>query len=335
MKDYYEMLQVHPGASDTVIHAAHKALMKIYHPDINPSFSNRATAINEAYAVLGDNIKRKQYDEKRFANPKQIGDFILQSQIAEGGFGITYIGKHVLTEGLTCIKHMSNISPDDRAIMMRETQVMWDLRHHSLPAVRNLIALEDGSLALAMSYIEGRTIEKVVTAYHDNNFLLEPEICSWIIHRVLQALQYLHYNGVVHGDIKPQNIIVQDDKHAAYLVDFGLSVAKPDSTNRPAGYTEVFAPPEQVKGKPLLPQADFYSLGMTMIYMLNGGDATRTMRHEIPGKVPAPLSNFIKKLTKRNPLDRLDEKSSYIDEFAKIRTESFGRATTGLIKLKV
>ncbi len=152
---------------------------------------------------------------------------------------------------------------------------------------------------------------------------------AWIVERALNALRYIHYQGIVHGDLKPHNIIVEPDKHLASIVDFGLSRIKPKAKSGNKGYTEFFSAPEVISGGTILPESDFYSLGMTMIYALSG-DAEHVLRREVPTDTPEPMQRFIRKLVVRDPLSRPrwpKDPDTYDlwDEFLKARKESFGR----------
>jgi serine/threonine protein kinase len=315
--DYYELLEVSPRARKEVINAAFKALMKIYHPDHHKT-DRIAKSLSEAYKTLSNNKSRKKYDvERDDVNGTIIGDYKIIKLIAEGGFGKTYLGEQMLVGEKVCIKHALSISPQDEEILIEETKAVWDLRHYAIPAMRNIVKLDDGSLALIMSYVPGPTLEQIV-----DDKKLDPETVCWITQRILNVLMYLHYNGVIHGDVKPQNVIVQPDKHMVVLVDYGLSLIRPSRDSISKGYTPFFAPPEQIKGFTLLPGSDMYALGMTMIYAL-GGDVKKK---EVPSSVPEPVCEFIKRLIAYDILARPDwEKENLLETLQKIRVESFGR----------
>jgi serine/threonine protein kinase len=162
---------------------------------------------------------------------------------------------------------------------------------------------------------------------------LDAENVCWITQRILNALQYLHYHGVVHGDIKPQNLIVQEETHSVCLVDFGLAMVKPTSKDKAKGYTPIFAAPEQIAGQTLLPESDFYSLGMTMLYMLTGS-LEHTERLLIPDDVPNPLCDFIKRLLRRDVLMRPRwDKEDLNETLQAVRMASFGRAQSNMKRL--
>lgn len=320
--DPYKTLEVDNRASQEVIKAAYHALVKKFHPDHGGSEA-KAKTLNAAYQILSDDDERETYDKKcKKKTGTIIGSYRVLESIAEGGFGSTYKAEHLITKDLVCIKHCSMVSASHDAVLIQETKSIWDLRHYSLPSMRDLIRLDDGSLALVMSYIPGFTLEQVV----EKAGKIDAENVAWITERILNALLYLHHHGVIHGDIKPQNIIIQPQQHSVVLVDFGLAMIKPDLKHKALGYTPVFAPPEQIEGKVLLPASDYYSVGMLMNYLLNGGKNMDKKR--VPATVPDPMVDFIVRITKEDIL--LRPQVDLFDEFMKVRQQSFGRARSGM-----
>lgn len=322
--DPYKTLEVDNRAGDTVIKAAYHALIKESHPDKKGN-EDTAKKLNAAYAILSDKDKRKEHDKALKEKSGTImGNFKVLSAIAEGGFGQTYKGEHLITKDPVCIKHCSMISAAHDAILIQETKAIWDLRHYALPVMRDLQRLDDGSLALIMSYIPGSTLEQIVEKVGK----IEAESTAWIAERILNALLYLHHHGVIHGDIKPQNVIINPANHSVVLVDFGLAMVKPSESTKSQGYTPMFAAPEQIAGKTLLPASDYYSVGMLMSYALTGGDEKRMKDKQIPGSVPDPMSDFIAKLLKKDVLSR--PQGDLFDDFLKVRKDAFGRTRSGM-----
>lgn len=321
--DPYKVLEIDSRASQIVVKAAYQALIKKYHPDSSSGNEQKAKEINAAYQIVSDATKRKEYDAK--ANDQtgtMIGNYRVLESIAEGGFGQTYKGEQILTKEPVCIKHCSMISPAHDAVLIQEAKAIWDLRHYSLPVMRDLQRLDDGSLALIMSYIPGHTLEQIV----EQAGRLDAESTAWIAERILNALLYLHHHGVIHGDIKPQNVIIQPKTHSVVLVDFGLAMVKPGESDKSLGYTPIFASPEQIAGKALLPASDYYSLGMLMVYGLNGGK--KMDKKQVPSATPDPMANFIHKITKEDVLSR--PQHGLFDDFVKVRYDSFGRTRSGM-----
>lgn len=320
-KNYYDILEVSPRARPEVIKASYRALMQINHPDKGKT-ARAAKVLNEAYSVLSKPKLREKYDKDRNKiTGKVIGEYEILEMIAEGGFGKTYKARHVDLGTFVCIKHASRISPQDEEILLGEARSVWDMRHYAIPSMRSILRLDDGSLALVMSYIPGPTLDEIL----EKNRKLDAEHVCWITERILNALMYLHYNGVIHGDIKPQNIIIQPDRHMLVLVDYGLAMSKPSVDSESKGFTPYFAPPEQISGLTLLPESDFYSLGMTMMYAL-GGDIEKK---EVPSSVPDLVCDFIKKLIRYDVLSRPRwDDENLIETLQDIRKKVFGRSSS-------
>jgi len=342
LENLYDLLEISPKASEEVLRAAHKALMLKHHPDRSGGNENLTQQISEAFNVLKDRKTRERYDKNfRDAGGEVVGEYRILSTIAEGGFGRTYKAKHILTGKLVCIKHCHNLDEFDEEILIEEAQIMWDLRHHYIPAVHGMLRMPDRKLALVMSYIKGPTLAQVVERQIELGKRLDPVHVSWIGERSLNALRYIHHEGVVHGDLKPQNIIVEQDgddnfTHDASVIDFGLSKLKPKAKSGNKGFTEIFSAPEILANpdNTILPEADFYSLGMTMIYALTG-DIDCLLRKEVPNDTPPAFQNFIRKLIVRDPLSRPrwpknPTEHDLWDEFVKVRQESFGQRHSGL-----
>lgn len=171
----YELLEVSPRARPEVIEAAYRALIKKYHPDKIGGDEHRAKALNAAKGVLLDEEKRAEYDanvrgKKTSSHDgdysdlvgKKVGNYTVLELIAEGGFGKTYRAEHNESKLPACIKRGDEVSPLDEEILLQEAASIWDLRHYGIPAMRDVVRLEDKSLALVMSYVPGSTLEKIV-----------------------------------------------------------------------------------------------------------------------------------------------------------------------------
>lgn len=324
--DHYRTLQVDSQADKEVIHAAYHALCVKYSGD-----QAKMKLLNEAKATLLNDSKKATYDLDRKPTGKRIvGDYRILAKIAEGGFGTTYKAEHVKLGNLVCIKHAINVSPTDEKILLEEASSMWDLRHWGIPAIRDILTMPDNSLSLVMSYIPGPTLTEVL---EKNPNGIEAEHVAWIVERVLNILKYLHMHGVVHGDVKPQNIIIQPESHTVVLVDYGLSAVKPSSSTSAKGYTPHFAAPEQIEGKPPIPETDLFGLGMCMIYAL-GGDVERV---KVPSHVPDGMCGFIKRLIKREPCSRprVWKDEDLCETIKEVRATDFRRVASNMKPLKI
>lgn len=325
-KDFYRILNVHPFADTEVAKAAYRALVKKHQDD-----DDKLKAINEAIAVIGDEDSRKKYDADRKPKGTTVGNYTLIKKIAEGGFGETWKAKHTATGKLACLKYAINLSPEDEAFLLEEAQNMWDLRHYSIPAVRDIIKMPDNKLALVMSYIPGPTLAQLVEDKYPKG--MDPEHVAWITERCLNVLKYLHYHGVIHGDVKPQNIIIEPEKHTTALVDYGLAKVRPTRTSEAKGYTPYFCAPEQEKFKTPIPETDLYGLGMTMIFALGGDVANK----RVPSNTPPAMCSFIKSLIKLEPLrrPRVWDAVDLCETIKEVRLKDFGRTNSGMKPLSI
>ena len=326
VRNPYEVLEISPTARLEVISAAHKALKSVFAPNKGGS-PDILSRVEEAYKLLTDTEAKAKFDAERLnLVDKQIGDHKILSVIAEGGFGTTYKAEDQICGGVDCIKDCSNVSSEYWFILEREFNTIRDMSHPGLPIMRRMYKMDDGRLAIVMSYIPGKTLEQIV----EKTGKLDPEHVAWIAERILNTLKYLHFHGVVHGDLKPQNIIIKPKEHAVVLIDFGLALVKPKADDESLGFTEEFAPPEEMAGGTLVPESDLYSLGMTMVYALGGGmDAVKKI--EVPDSVPNALCDFVLRLLVRDVAERPHwGKEDLCETISEVRKKAFGRVRSDM-----
>lgn len=253
---------------------------------------------------------------------KKIGNYYVLKQIGEGGFAYTYLAEHIVFGLPACIKQNINLSEKDTAMLIQEAKLLWDITHHSLPTIKDIFRLDDGSIAMVMSYIPGKDLFKVKTEDYPDG--IDPEHVCWITQRTLGAFRCLHLHGIVHGDVKPQNTIIQPKQHNAVLVDYGLSTAFPNRFTKCPGYTPAFAAPEQFEGKPPIPETDIYCLGVSMIFALGGNLGSLTM----PSSVPEKLQRFFMQMVRHDPLKRPNDVVALAEELSNLREIVFGSRTS-------
>ena len=249
----------------------------------------------------------------------RIGNYRVIKQIGEGGFGRIYQAEHVLLGEKACLKQNKNSSPEDAKMLRSEAKLLWRLdEYHSIPSTKDLIELDANNLVLVLSYIQGQTLEEIIS----KNLGLHPEDACWVTERVLGALHYCHCSGVVHSDVKPENVFVEPKKHDIKLIDFGLAAYKPKSGTKPVGYTPRYAAPELTQGKPPIPETDLYGAGIILCYAL-GGDVARK---SFPKDVPKEIVEFAERLLRYDPTERPNwDKENLIETLSDIREKVFGR----------
>jgi len=212
-----------------------------------------------------------------------FGPYEVVRTLGSGGFARTCEARHALLGTKACLK--VSLRAEDDALLLREARLLAALRHPSLPALREVFEHPGGGLVLAMSFAEGRTLDATRP-------LSALEACR-VGGKVLRALAYLHKGGVVHGDVKPGNVIVESLERGGdvVLVDLGLAAVRPDARTRALGWTPRFAAPEVVAGAPPLPESDLYALA-------------RTLEASLEDAPPERLAEWLAALTERDPARR-------------------------------
>jgi len=206
------------------------------------------------------------------------GRFRIIALLSQGGMGAVYETLDTILGVRCALKEMtpfpgeqSSTLAQQREQFRQEAQVLATLRHPNLPRV--IDHFEEGDNAyLVMDFIHGRRLDEVVER---GQVLPEAQVLRWA-DQLLDALTHCHRQGVIHRDIKPQNIIITPEGKAV-LVDFGLAkLVNPDDPRtrtvmRGLGTPE-YAPPEQYDTREGHTDArtDIYSLGATLYYALAG-----------------------------------------------------------------
>ena len=252
----------------------------------------------------------------------KIGNYDVIKQIGEGGFGRIFQAEHYLLGEKACLKQNKESSKQDAEMLRLEAKLLWKLdEHHSIPSTKDFFEIGKNNCVLALNYIDGETLDDIVTKKSG----IHPEDVCWMTERLMGALYYCHHNGIVHSDVKPENVFVEPKKHDIKLIDFGLAAYKPKSSTRPKGYTPRYAAPELVQGKPPIPETDYYGAGLTMLFALGGDVAKKSL----PSSTPKEIADYCNRLIRYDPTDRPEWKDgNLITELSDLRLEVFGRRHT-------
>jgi len=256
-----------------------------------------------------------------------IGNYHKINFLAEGGFAIIYQAEHLHLKEKACLKQNKENTAENIQLLEQEARILWKLReHHSIPHAKDFFPVGDGSYVMVMDYIDGKALDELIgNKKIPPERKMHPEDACYVTERLLGALYYSHYNGVVHSDIKPGNIIIEPKKRDIKLIDFGLSVYRPSRSTMPIGYTEAYVAPEVEQGKPPIPETDLYGAGLVMLYALGGNPITK----QFPADTPLPIREFCSQLIRHNPMDRPNwGNTNLVEKLSDVRYEVFGRRHT-------
>ena len=250
-----------------------------------------------------------------------VGNYRLKKMISEGAFGRTYLAEHRILGKPVCIKQEKTRELDYMKLFKQEAEVLWGLRHPSLPFLMDYIEDPNPDIGqlIVLSYIAGDDLESVV----EKGAIDDEHVC-WILDRILGALSYLHFRGIIHGDLKPANIILDIPDHNATVVDLGMAAMKPNEYSKAKGGTPFYLPPEFDLGKPPIPQSDIYSLGMIAVRLV-GGDIRNGV---LPNDMRSALKSLIASMIRRDPMQRPNSADKLRADIHLMRKAEWKRTST-------
>src|ERR1044071_263226 len=192
------------------------------------------------------------------------GEYSLQRELGRGGMGVVYLARDVQLDRDVAIKvlptHLAR-DPEARERFVREARMAAGLSHpHIVPIHR--VSESGGFVFFVMSYVEGETLGERLRSKGP----LPPAEAMRVLREVAWALAYAHGRGIVHRDVKPDNILLEAGTGRALVTDFGI--AQSDRADHPATEpgkimgTAHFMSPEQGASEPVDGRSDIYSLGV-------------------------------------------------------------------------
>ncbi len=257
--------------------------------------------------------------------------------IGEGGMANVYLANDKILDRKVAVKVLrGDLSSDDRFIrrFQREALSVSNLSHPNIVEVYD-VGEEDGEYYIVMEYIEGKTLKQLLKKRES---LTLTEVID-IMTQLTDGIAHAHESYIIHRDIKPQNIMIQDDGRIK-ITDFGIAMAlnatQLTQTNSVMGSVH-YLPPEQASGKGATVKSDIYSMGILMYELLTGtvpfkGDnaveiALKHMKDKIPSirkqdpSIPQSVENILMKATAKNPRNRYDSAREMHDDLVACLTE--------------
>jgi eukaryotic-like serine/threonine-protein kinase len=266
------------------------------------------------------------------------GRYGLQKRIGSGGMAEVYLAHDRELDRDVAFKRLWEHYAQDEEVVERferEARSAASLNHPNIAAVYDRGKTEDGSYYIVMELVSGGNLKERIL----KDGPLPASKTAELGLQVAQALRAAHERGVIHRDIKPQNVLLTESGQAK-VTDFGIARAAAASTVTKSGFvlgTAYYLSPEQALGHPASPRSDLYSLGVVLYEMLTGElphDAETqvgiVMKHvsgqlrppkELNREVPEELNGVVVRLLARDPEDRYQDAAELIKDLERVPLE--------------
>lgn len=253
--------------------------------------------------------------------------------LGTGGMATVWLGYDTILDRQVAIKTFKIDANDEGAVKRfnREAKAVTSLSHPNIVSIYD-VENEGDFYYLILEYVEGMTLKD----YMIKNPRIPIETIVHIAKQIAAGLSHAHQNGIIHRDIKPQNILM-DENLTCKITDFGIARAYGDTTltqtNQMLG-TVYYLSPEQARGNVATAQSDIYSLGILIFEMITGqipfkGEsavaiALKHLQEELPEidkyreKVPQSVKNIVLQATMKNPNERYISSKELFDDLSTV-----------------
>jgi tRNA A-37 threonylcarbamoyl transferase component Bud32 len=226
-----------------------------------------ADALRETLVLRGETAQALS----GIAKGRVEGRFVRSAFIGEGGFGKVVRGFDLETGEEVALKQIRLSKVVDRELRQRmfesaerETEVAKSLAHAGVARVIGLFREPDGDAFVASAFVSGRTLRNAMNADAGLDW-------ATLLVQLADALAEIHKRGITHGDVKPENVILNDEAGRPVLVDFGSAILTTEHRRFGAAtYTPAYAAPEQKRFGRVGPAADIFALGNIAFELICG-----------------------------------------------------------------
>ncbi|WP_156027590.1 Stk1 family PASTA domain-containing Ser/Thr kinase [Candidatus Solirubrobacter pratensis] len=215
------------------------------------------------------------------------GRYRVQSRLGSGGMAEVWSAADSQLGRRVALKLLASRFAADAAFrerFRREASAAAAMQHPNIVSIYDR-GEWDGTSYIAMELVEGRTLKQLIQDHGP----LAPGPATDLTIEILKALRYAHKRGIVHRDIKPQNVLI-DAEGAVKVADFGIAHAGASDMTETGAIvgTVQYISPEQAQGKPVSPRSDLYSVGVVLYELLTG---------QVPFDGEAPVSIALKQVS--------------------------------------
>jgi serine/threonine protein kinase/Tol biopolymer transport system component len=242
-----------------------------------------------------------------YATGREFGRYIIIGTIGQGGFGRIYAARDKELRRVVAIKILSGTLREAGEPLIEEARAASALNHPNIITIHETIFADD-HVAIVMEFVDGQSLRQI---FREADGPLPVETVVRYGKQMAQALAAAHEAGIVHRDVKPENILLRKDEYIK-LVDFGLAtgvVTTPGpGVAGPLTGTLRYISPEQLRGEPSSTASDVFSLGLVLYEMAAGvhpfrGTTPLEAADAIATEQPVPLSRTVQQVPAK--LDRL------------------------------
>lgn len=266
-----------------------------------------------------------------------IPGYRLLNRVAQGGMGCVYVAIQERSEKTVAIKvvkqrHEDAYGSDRKKRLVREAHALTKIDHPNIVHPMEVVLVKDAP-AMVMEYVEGQPLHRWIREHKP-----DPTTATLLTKQLTQAIIHAHQRGVVHCDLKPQNVIVStvDKKPLLKIIDFGLAkLSDEDWSITCSGDvlgTPAYMAPEQTTGAVLKanPMIDVYGLGTILYELLTGHPPfeaptsamllAKVARHspkqpsKINPSIPVSIENICLKCLEKRPEDRYASASHLVQD---------------------
>ncbi len=272
------------------------------------------------------------------ATPAELGDYELLKKLGEGGMGVVYLARQRSANRMVALKvirpgSLETLGPEKQKKLLDrfriEARAAANLDHNNIVTVYD-VGEADGQRYFSMRYVAGSSLSDLL-----RDGPLKNRIAAQYLEPVARAVHDAHKHGVLHRDIKPQNILIDSETDSALVADFGLAKLneQEDELTRAGevmGTPQYMSPEQATDSAKVTAQSDVYSLGATLYHLLTGRPAFQaatpieTLRqvldtdpvapHDLNPAIDQDLNTICLKCLEKDPDNRYASAESLADE---------------------